>query len=285
MKSYYSIIKVVSNVLSNDSIAIGLVLSNDKEFIIQFSPSKIRIAKSLMGKNKKMLDHFIKQIEHQIEEVNQYYQLESKNLFETPNIINAKYFNYLHRYSNNTIQFSDPQYIKEDVSQKAYQKLFELLIDQFPLENKEIIIDEKWELSQGNIRSKLIDRVRDKVHTEFKFSSQQLPNLYFNFLMDCIGKNGVFTGAKSINFNQSESTIQKELSNYFAFTDILTRKFDKYKEDNFFYLISDEPDSINSKEHRLWEKVIKLNNFTNIHSKEVNIIANKIEELQSATFI
>lgn len=271
--------------LSNDSIGIGLVLSNNKEFIIQFSSSKIKIAKSLMGKNKKMLDHFIKQIEHKIEEVNQYYQLESGNLFETPNTFNAKYFNYLHRYSNNTIQFSDPKYIKEDVSQKAYQKLFELLIDKIPIENKKIIIDEKWEISQINIRSKLIDRVKDQVHTDFKFSSQQLPNLYLNFSIDCIGKNGVFTGAKSINFNQSEASIQKELSNYFAFTDILTAQFGKYKADNLFYLISDEPSAISSKEHQLWEKVIKLNNFTNIHSEEANIIADKIEEVKAVTFL
>lgn len=285
MKSYYSIIKVVSNVLSNDSIGIGLILSNDKEFIIQFSSSKIKIARSLFGKNKKMLDHFIKQIEYKIEEVNQYYQLESGDLFKTPNTINTKYFNYLHRYSNNTIQFSEPKYIKEDVSQKAYQKLFELLIDKFPIENKEIIIDERWKVSQVNIRSKLIDRVKDKVHTEFKFSSQLLPNLYFNFSMDCIGKNGVFTGAKSINFNQSETTIQKELSNYFAFTDILTAQFGKYKADNQFYLISDEPSAISSKEHQLWEKVRNLMAFTSLHSEEAASVAQKIEEVKATTFI
>ncbi len=280
MKTYYSIIKVVSNSLSNDSLGVGMIMSDEEKFYIKFSESKIKIAKKLLGESKNLLDFFLFQIENTVKKLN---KVKEPELFIGSKLISSEYLSYLHKYSNNIIQFQEPKYIKEQNNSENFDKLFKLFIDK---NISNIIVKSKEYLKIREIvNQKLISKVKDKVHTNYKFTNKVLPNLYFNYEMDCIGLNGVFTGAKLLDFNQSIQTVQKELSNYFAFSDILIYKHNKQIEKNNFYLISEEPQSISSKEHQLWEKMKNIEKFELIHPEESDIVAKKIEETNAGIFI
>jgi hypothetical protein len=206
-------------------------------------------------------------------------------LFNKPQFLSSSYFSYLNKYSNNTIQYTEPKYIKDSCEEKTFNEIFKLFIDKGFDESKVEIVDKKWQRAQTNIEGKLIKRVKERVHTDIKISNSQLPNLYFNYHMDCIGLNGSFTGAKLVNFALSETTIRKDVDRYFAFMDILSRQYKKQNADNTFFLIADEPSVIKSKEHELWEKVKSLQAFKTIHSEEADIVANLIEKNQSKMFL
>jgi len=282
MKTYYIIIKVIPNSLVKDSISVGMVLSDDISFQIRFSENKVRIAKSLLGDNRKHLDFVIQQIEKTLLSVNNGH---GNGIFKFENKINASYFNYLNRYSNNIVQYEQPNYIKEENTITTFNNLFRLFIDN-DIKNDETLVKADLELKNREIiNTKLISRVKDKVHTNIKFSDKILPTLYFNYELDCIGLNGVFTGAKSINFNVSEVTLQKEISNYYAIASILENSYNKYGSSNNFYLISDEPSSIGSKEHQLWEKLRNGKKFNLIHTEEADLVAQKIEATGAAKFL
>jgi hypothetical protein len=281
MKTYYSTIKVVPNSLVGDTISIGMILSDDDKFFVRFSDKKIRIAKSLLSDNKKYLDHFIAQIAQTIESIS---DTNNQDLFHFPNKINTSYISYLHKYSNNLIQYDEPKFVKEANTLKTFEALYTLLVD------KTIPELEKSKSSQiirleENINTKLIKRVENRVHTHIKFTDKYIPSLYFQYELDCIGLNGAFTGAKSLHFEQSEPTLQKDISNYYALSTILENTYNKYGAANNFYLISDEPEDIGSKEHRLWEKLKKGKKFNLIHSEEADIVARKIEDTNAKTFL
>ncbi len=282
MKTYYSIISIVPNELVGDSISIGLIMSDDEKFYVKFSSNKIRLAKSLLKENYQIIDFFISKIKNTIQALN--ISTKENELFHFSKPINAQYLSYLNNYNNNIIQYSEPNFIAQDNSADNFHKLFELLIDK---EDPKIEIHQNiiYQKSKEIIKKKLISRVKDKVHTNIKFTSHVLPNLYFNYEMDCIGLNGVFTGAKSINFNQSEQTIQKEVSNYYALASILENKYKKYGEANNFYLISDEPNGIGTKQHKLWEKLLKLEKYKVLPSDKADIVAKMIEKTKAKTFI
>jgi len=282
MKTYYSIIKVVPNSLVGDAISIGMILSDDNSFFIRFSNSKIRIAKTLLGDKKKLLDFFISKIEESFTKIN--ITDKEMNLFHFPDKINSQYLSYLHKYNNNVIQYDEPKYIAESNTSNTFDALFSLMIENENL-YKEKSISVQSVKTLENINKKLIERVKHKVHTNIKFTDKIIPSLYFNYEMDCIGLNGVFTAAKSINFNQSELTIQKEVSNYYAISSMLENLKGKYGKENNFYLISDEPDNIGSKEHMLWEKLRKGIKFKLIYSEEADIVAEKIEETNAGMFL
>ncbi len=282
MKTYYSIISIVPNELVGDSISIGLIMSDDEKFYIKFAPNKIRLAKSLLKENYQIIDFFISKIKDTIKTLN--ISTKENELFYFSKAINAQYLAYLNNYNNNVIQYSDPNFITQENSSDNFHKLFELLIDKDvpKIEIQQNIIYQK---SKEIINRKLISRVKDRVHTNIKFTSHVLSNLYFNYEMDCIGLNGVFTGAKSINFNQSEQTIQKEVSNYYALTNILENKYKKYGKANNFFLISDEPNGVGTKQHKLWEKLLKLEKYRVLSSEKADIVAQMIEETKAKTFI
>jgi hypothetical protein len=282
MKTYYTIIKVIYNSLVKDSISVGMVLSDDNSFQIRFSENKVRIAKTLLGDNKKHLDFIIQQIEKTLLSVNDEHDT---GIFKFENKISASYFNYLNRYSNNIVQYECPNYIKEDNTTTTFNNLFRLFIDN-EIKSEDTLVKADLELKNREIiNTKLISRVKDKVHTNIKFSDKILPTLYFNYELDCIGLNGVFTGAKSINFNVSEVTLQKEISNYYAIASILENNYNKYGSINNFYLISDEPSSVGSKEHQLWEKLKNGKKFNLIHTEEADLVAQKIEDTGAAKFL
>jgi len=280
MKTYYSIISIVPNELVGDSISIGMMMSDDEKFFIKFAPNKIRLAKSLLKENHHILDFFISKIENTIQSLN----INNNELFQTPKAINAQYLSYLNNYNNNIIQYSEPRFIAQENTIDSFHQLFELLIDK---EIPKVVIqqDLNYQKSKEIIHRKLINRVKGRVHTNIKFTSHILPNLYFNYEMDCIGLNGVFTAAKSINFNQSEQTIQKEVSNYYALANILENKYKKYGKPNNFYLISDEPNGIGTKQHKLWEKLLNLEKYKVLPAENANIVAEKIEDTHAKTFI
>lgn len=282
MKTYYSIIKVVSNSLSNDSLGVGMIMSDEEKFFIKFSDLKIKIAKSLLGDSKNSIDFFLTQIENTIKKTNKKTQ---PTLFANSKLINSDYLSYLHKYSNNIIQYQEPKFIKEQNNIENFDRLFELLIEKNLPKKSEKKKSDIYIKSKKIIEKKLISRVKNKVHTNIKFTNKILPSLYFNYEIDCIGLNGVFTGAKSLDFNQSEQTLQKELGNYFAFSDILAYKHNKNSVENNFYLISDEPTNVGSKKHQLWEKIHNLKKFTLVHPEASGVIAQKIEETNACMFI
>jgi len=283
MKTYYSIIKVAPNSLVGDSISIGMILSDDDKFFVKFSNSKIRIAKSLLGEKKRFLDFFISKIDNSIKSIQ--FKNTEEDLFKFPNKINSDYLFYLNRYNQNIIQYDEPKYIKEKNTQDTLDKLYSLMIDKDDIQKLKIIKNEQIERVTEIINRKLINRVKDKVHTHIKFTDKYIPSLYFNYEMDCIGLNGVFTGAKSVNFNQTEPTIQKEISNYYALSTMLENLHGRYGKKNNFYLISDEPETISSKEHLLWTKLKKGKKFKVIFSEEADLVARKIEETNAKTFL
>ena len=280
MNTYYSIIKIVTNSLVDDAISVGLVLSNDNKFLIRFSERKLKIAKHLIKVSSKNLDYFITQIQAQIQPKGT-----NIDLFSSPFTINSNYFSYLNKYSNNLIQYSKPNFIKSNTDELVFGKLFNLYIDEEfsgkKIEKKEDPFIKVLDV----VEKKLISKVSGKIHTNIKFTDKILPSLYFNYEMDCIGLNSVFTGAKSIDFNHSEQTIQKELSHYFALTGILENSHNRYGKENNFYVIAQEPESISSKEHQIWEHVHKLQKFKLIHPEESNLVAKKVEETQASMFI
>ncbi|ALO13878.1 hypothetical protein L21SP5_00198 [Salinivirga cyanobacteriivorans] len=175
--------------------------------------------------------------------------------------------------------------MKEKNNEATFNALFSLLVDSEVLQKEKHIKPDPKAQTNEIINKKLIERVKDKVHTNIRFTDKVIPSLYFNYEMECIGLNGVFTGAKSINFNQTEQTIQKEVSHYYALSTMLENQHGKYGKQNNFYLISDEPDGIGTKEHQFWVKLKKGKKFKLIHSEEADIVAQKIEETNARTFL
>lgn len=282
MKSFYSILKLSPNIATEDSIAIGLLLFDGENFRTYISSGKKRLANKLLDDKNLSLNYIINQIIEKCDELNN----DKKDLqffYKSERFVDISYFEYLSNYSNGIIQFSKPNVLYNKVDESEFKKLIELLFNEpvcVQLEDAGFN-DRSLEI----IEKKLIDKVQNKVHTNYRFTPESFPSIYFNYEMDCIGLNGSLVGAKSLSFERSPQFLDRNISHYFTLISSLTSKFNKSLQDNNFYLISEEPKDIGSKEHRFWESV-RLNRIIKvIEPEESDQVVEVILEKNAAKFL
>ncbi|MDI9366158.1 MAG: hypothetical protein QM541_14470 [Flavobacterium sp.] len=284
MKPYYTIIKIAPNNLSGDTLSIGLLLHDGKKFILRFSYERKTLVKKILGANEAVIDFIVKQIEQKISEVNSEILSNSPLLFNSNSFLKGEYFDYLSNYSNGILRFSNATFLNDDIDEKKFDNLYRLLIDKSS-NVKLSIFDDTDEMFKAKIATRLISRVANKVHTNLELKPSQLPGLYFNFNIDCIGRNGALIGAKAIFFNKKAETIDKEIGHYSFFISVLSSLYPPTNGLNKFFIIGDEPSSIESREHKIWELIYKNPTITLINSEQLDDIASIIEEKKATSFL
>lgn len=284
MKSYYSLVKISPNSMSDDTLTIGIILSNGNGFKVMFSKNKTQISKSLLPTNSTLLDFLVKEIEKKINETNEILNKNKSQLFENDNPLSSSLFEYLSKYSNGILKFSKPNYIS-NINESSIMNLFEVFVDSIEVKqiNPNIEFDK---IFYQKIESKLIDRVKEKVHTKIKFNDKIVPSLFSSFEVDCIGLNGAFVGAKSLPFTQSKDTLHKNVNTYISVIAHLSKTNNKNLSDNNFFLISDQPKDKLSMEYKLWKQLFQSENlFKVISSDESELVAELIEKKNATTFL
>ncbi|MGB3590331.1 MAG: hypothetical protein WBA16_01480 [Nonlabens sp.] len=281
MYSFYSIIQLCPNPVLEDKISIGIVYFNGEIFQVYCSLEKVRLGKKLLSDNSIDIKFFIKQLEQKIESLNK--ELNSVELFDKlTNWTDSSYFSYLNTYSHGLIQFSAPVQYKLTGIEHEFEKLVQqLLKEPFTGYVEKSFMNE----TESIIQKKLIERVNHRVHTNYRFSPLDNPSFHFNYELDCIGKNGALIGAKAMSFDQSAQTIEHKLSNYCSLILLLTSSYDLNLKNNNFYLLTEEPTSTTSKEHRLWEAAVNNELINVLDPQESNRVAEMIEETNAQMFL
>lgn len=282
MKKFYTIIKLAPNKAAGDTVAIGMLLFDGSKLKYYISDKKKSIALKLLNDKNIDIDFFLKQITNKCDVINN--DIEESNLFNKyDKISDVSYINYLSNYSNGLLQFSKPNIFFDEVDDLKFNNLISLFFNETTIKNEILIHNEiNYELI---VQNELIEKVNNKIHTNYKFTPTNLNSIYFPFEMDCIGLNGSLIGAKSMSFEKSKTTLDKNLSHYFTLISTLSRKYNKSLKDNKFYLITEEPSEINSEEHNVWESIIKNELVTLIHPEQSNIVADLVFEKNAGKFL
>lgn len=282
MKKFYTIIQLAPNKAAGDSVAIGMVLFDGNKLKYYISDKKKNIALKLLNDKSVDIDFFLKQITNKCDVINN--DIDEHNLFNKyDKISDISYINYLSNYSNGLLQFSKPNLFFEEVDDFKFNNLINLFFKENVIKTETIIHNAVN--FEAVVQNELIDKVNNKIHTNYKFSPTNLKSIYFPFEMDCIGLNGSLIGAKSMSFEKSKTTLDKNLSHYFTLISTLSRKYNKSLNDNKFYLITEEPSEIASEEHNVWESIIKSELVTLIHPEQSNIVADLVFEKNAGKFL
>jgi hypothetical protein len=282
MKKFYTIIQLAPNKAAGDTVAIGMLLFDGSKLKYYISDKKKNISLKLLNDKNVDIDFFIKQITNKCDIINS--DIDERNLFNKyDKISDVSYINYLSNYSNGLLQFSKPTVFFDEVDDFKFNNLINLFFNETIFKN-EIVIHNEINI-EAIVQNELIKKVTNKIHTNYKFSPNNLNSIYFPFEMDCIGLNGSLIGAKSMSFEKSKTTLDKNLSHYFTLISMLSSKYNKSLKDNKFYLITEEPSEINSEEHSVWESIIKNELVTLIHPEQSNIIADLVFEKNASKFL
>ena len=284
MKAFYSIIKIAPNPLAGDTLAIGLLLHDGEKIWLKYSDERKAVVKKLLNDKGDTIDFITKQIQQKVDELNKTSQPIMEIIFPLETLLTSEQFTHISNYSNGILRFTEPSFLNDNINEEKFLKLFALLIDKIHQKIR-VDSDEKENILRATIQTKLISRVKDKVHTNIELTPDRLPGLYYSFNIDCIGLNGSFTAAKSMSFSKKHEAIDKELSHYLTLISILNKSYTRESTNDDFYIIGDEPSEIDSKEHRIWE-ILKNNPAIKLlYPEQAEKVAEKIEEKNSKTFL
>lgn len=249
MKTFFSIIYLPLNSNLQEKISIGLVMSNGEQSIFKVSNPKLHIIKGLISSNKfsilkNYFSNIANEIEPKIDEFNFNIKSDSSN-----NWLNESYLDYLNRYSNNLVIYSEPREIETNVTLER----FKLLFNKYVFEYDEEISVVKHEDILSKVRTNLFTKIEDRVNLNVTVSSNDFNELLTPVDVNFIGKNGVIVAGQTIDFAKRLYNLENDLTRYISFTKAVDYScVNKGK----YFLVGQEPNKIeNPSNHRTWQHV------------------------------
>lgn len=249
MKTFFSIIYIPLNSNLQEKISIGLVMSNSEQSIFKVSNPKMQIIKGLISSNKfSILKNYFNNIINEIEPKIDEFKLNIKSDISN-NWLNESYFNYLNRYSNNLVVYSEPRNIDTNVTLESFKSIFNKYV--FEYDEEINVIKNEDILSQ--VKTRLFTKIEDRVNLNVTVSSNDFNELLTPVDVNFIGKNGVIVAGQTIDFVKRMYNLENDLTRYISFTkavDYSCAKKGKY------FLVGQEPNKVeNSANHRTWKNV------------------------------
>ena len=287
MKSFYNIIRYVSNQWSNESIAVGLLVVSGQNVFYQVSDRKIRLANKLNPQGKKLFNFSVEQLNSFVAGEKEKFEMKAQASLglEQPKL-NLAFAEKLHQYNSGILQFSAPELINKEFDQAAFLKYFQKIVD--AQEGQPKPAEPKSEFLY-RIESKLYEPLKGKVDVNYELKKQSLPSLYFDYHLDNIGVNGAIIASSSIDLNHERiDALEKKLAEYEGVVDRL-KKFATDRgigSDHSFYLIADPYQGKHASNMELDGMLQGSVNdkFKRITTAELDMVVRQVEEKKATKF-
>jgi hypothetical protein len=247
MKTYYSIVSISTNPSLNEKFNIGLICVTPNDTFFHFSETKFKIISKLLSSNgSKLALSALQGIDNKINVKN----IDSLQLFSNNNLqmVAEPYLNYLNKYNNNLVQFSETTTIDLKIDFEVFKVLFKKYI--YSEEIFETIVKPKSSIF-ASTRRKFKKSAEQYANINFAVNNNIIKDLMIPVTVDVFGKNGSFVSGQTIDFSRSAITLQGDISSYLYLVDH-TEKIDKNSK---CYILGNEPSKNDAPQHSLWNTI------------------------------
>jgi len=173
MESHISIIRFVNNPLSEESIALGLIVVSNNEIYFKLSQKKIKFAQRLNPSSAKLLSFSLIHLQRFI---NNDLADQSNRLIKFDKVIDSQYLNRLATYNNGIIQFSKPSFLKASINSVVFEEYFQKIIGDDGIE-KEFI--KPITQLRKMIEAKIYKPLETQIDVNYILKKGLLPTLFF----------------------------------------------------------------------------------------------------------
>jgi len=292
MAGYYSILRFVNNPLSDESIALGLVViasgesqpgqslhegkKGETQALFRVSETKVEFAKKLNPASAKLLAFSLEQFQQFFKQdlIDQ-----SNQLLRFPVQVQQEFIERLANYNNGILQFTEPAYIESDQLVGAFGRYFDQFIEaNVPVREKaEKLVESK--LSQ-RVRTDFYEPLRGIIDIDYTLRKRQLPSLFFDYHLDGIGVNGAVYAVKAVDLNATYQidTIRREIAEFESVIDRLNR-FAKQRNidgEPGYYLVIDPYQGANKERKEVYEILNSTQQFKLVRSSGLPEITKQV---------
>jgi hypothetical protein len=266
MKTFYSILSINIKPEINERLSIGMIMIYGDKVFFQYSKNKLSVIQHLIPSEtyKAALD-YLKLIKNSVasksrldKSVNEL-NIKPDNKYDR--IFSEQYLQYLSRYNNNLISFTNTNYLDIEGSEDVFNSLFVKLIYESVYEKPETKLKRIDSFKKG-----YYPRVKPYFNIERKIDSTDFSGLLTPVKIDLMGKNEIEVFAQSIDFDKEIRSIEFNVGNLLQ----INRAIPTAKQ----FVLGFEPGKQNKIHHRVWNNIRKNADFDYVDISE----SDKIEE-------
>lgn len=264
MKTFYSILSLNIKPEINERLSFGLIMISGEKVRFSYSKHKLSVIHRLITKEtyRAALDYLNLINESvvsylSINEIAGGSHTNSDSKYD--HIFSEQYIQYLSRYSNNLVSFSNVKYLDVEGTDAVFQKLYFKLIDETAFSETEMKIKRI-----DNFKKEYFPRAKTYFNVERKIDSTNYSELLTPGKMDLMGKNDTEIFVHSIDFEKELRSIEYNVGI------LLQINFAIPKAKQF--VLGYEPGKENRIHHQIWDNVRKSNIFEYVDIKEADNI-------------
>ncbi|MHA4896258.1 hypothetical protein ACXZ1K_16010 [Pedobacter sp. PWIIR3] len=244
MKTFYSILYCAIRPNLDEKVSIGFFMGNEQNCRFEYSAEKLAVIKELFSESAYSS---IKLHLRSLTKLSQECQNDEMHAYMGHRLLREEYFNYLSKYAQNLIVYSEPSRIDLDLTEPIFKKLFEKFIFSFPQSVEHTIkpIDQA--------RKTLSKSIAEFVNFDIELKKDVVPGLLVPAKIWFIGKNEVQVTGESKDFNGVAHFIQQQINAHMFLIDKIRETKDG--KNGHFFFIGDEPSKELKENHKLWKAV------------------------------
>jgi len=256
MKSFFIPAYLKLGKLSEEKLLVGLIAVTPQSVQVKYSAKRIQLCAQIVSPEYAQLAKAVlEQIQNKASEVTALLGKSDEIHFENVHVFNADYFEYLKKYSQNTIVFGNLEVFNANSQPSAFGSLYESLMN----EKSELVKTVKSNF-QAKIKTSLkASGIEDKADIEFKISPDQLAGLYNDMTVSLITKNGSILAIEAIDFNNGITTLTNSLNAFEVLISSLNQfsMAHKFKELGTYQILNSIPKA-GSEQEKLLNHIFKF---------------------------
>lgn len=242
MTSKYSILSVLIRPEIQEKISIGIILIDENNIHFNYSKNKLNIAKSLLSKSA---FSSLKDILYSISSL-------SKNLEISDNKspFSSSYLEYLSRYNNNILAYSQLKEIELSASDINFQKLFDKYIDSTISISH--IEKKPFETKLHHFKKERRKDLQQYFNIDKEITHNEVEGLIVPVSVTFIGQNEVPTFVQSLDFERRTDFLVKDISEII----FLQNAFRDTNKESCAMAITNEPNKYEyPQQHDIWTQL------------------------------
>jgi hypothetical protein len=275
MATQYSILSILIRPEIQEKISIGLLLFDSEKIYFSYSKNKLELSKDLLSPSSyKILRDIIRNIENKISsDDSNYSEKRGFKIFKNKifdNTFSPTYINYLSKYSNNIVSFSNPKEISIELTSDNFRILFKKYIDNI-IEIKETAHKIK---PIEVIKNRFGNKISEHYDIDKKITHGEVENLITPMRIDFIGSNGIDVYVQTVDMEAPIPSVSNEINSFLQLKSI-------YKNNNVpiqDFIISKEPPKTLKQQHDIWEQLRNSPLFNHLDLSESEAIIQYAEK-------
>lgn len=252
MESFFVPIYLKLGKLSDEKLLIALIMITPEQIWMKYSHKRLQLSSQVINSDySNLAKEVLIQIENKVTQVNATSNKPNELKFENPHVFTVEYFEYLKKYSQNTLLFGSIEKINTIHSIEDFYTFYEVLLN----EKVELVKSVKKNFST-KIKTKLKESgIENKADIDYKLNSKKITGLYNDTNITLISKNGSIIAAEAIDFNISMLSLTNSLNSF----EVLINSLNQFSETNHFpkgtyYILNSIPQS-GSEQEKLLNKI------------------------------